>query len=48
MWIDSKPNYNMYLESYWRTHIFLTFSLIFCVDRFKTKLQHVVRELLEN
>jgi hypothetical protein len=23
MWIVTKQNYNLYLENYWRTHIFL-------------------------
>jgi hypothetical protein len=23
MWIDTKQNYNLYLENYWRTYIFL-------------------------
>jgi hypothetical protein len=23
MWIDTKQNYNLYLENYWITHIFL-------------------------
>jgi hypothetical protein len=28
MWIDTKQNYNLYLENYWRTHIFFTTKAI--------------------
>jgi hypothetical protein len=28
MWIDTKQNYNLYLENYWRTHIFYSQSYL--------------------
>ena len=39
IWIDSKQKYNIYLESYWRTHNFLLPKL------FSNSLNQWIREL---